>query len=37
MTTQYELQAEAILKASRLGQLPDHVQAAAHDGLGQHT
>jgi hypothetical protein len=33
MTTQYELQAEAILKASRLGQLPEHVQAATHDGL----
>ena len=33
MTTQYERQAEAILKASRLGQLPEHVQAVAHDGL----
>ncbi len=33
MTTQYERQAEAILKASQLGQLPEHVQTAAHDGL----
>ena len=33
MTTQYELQAETILKASRLGQLPGHVRTAAHDGL----
>jgi phasin family protein len=33
MTTQYERQAETILKASQLGQLPEHVQAAAHDGL----
>ena len=33
MTTQYERQAEAILKASQLGQLPEHVQAIAHDGL----
>jgi len=33
MTTQYELQAETILKASRLGQLPEHVRTAAHDGL----
>ncbi len=33
MTTQYERQAEAILKASQLGQLPEHVQAFAHDGL----
>jgi hypothetical protein len=33
MTTQYELQAGAILKASQLGHLPEHVRAAAHDGL----
>ena len=33
MTTQYERQAETILKASRLGQLPEHVRTAAHDGL----
>jgi phasin family protein len=33
MTTQYERQAEAILKASQLGQLPEHVRTAAHDGL----
>jgi phasin family protein len=33
MTTQFERQAEAILKASRLGQLPEHVQAVAHEGL----
>jgi phasin family protein len=33
MTTQYERQAETILKASQLGQLPEHVRTAAHDGL----
>lgn len=33
MTTQYERQAETILKASQLGQLPEHFRTAAHDGL----
>jgi phasin family protein len=35
MTTQYERQAAAILNASQLSHLPEHVQAAAHNGLVQ--
>ena len=35
MTTQYERQAAAILKASQLSHLPEHVQAAAHNALVQ--
>ena len=35
MTTQYERQAGAILNASRLGHVPEHVQAVAHSGLVQ--
>ena len=35
MTTQYERQAAAILKASQLCHLPEHVQAAAHNALVQ--
>ena len=35
MTTQYERQAGAILNASQLGHLPEHVQAVAHNGLVQ--
>ena len=35
MTTEYERQAAAILKASQLSHLPEHVQAAAHNALVQ--
>jgi len=35
MTTQYERQADAILMASQLGQLPQNVQAIAHGGLAR--
>ena len=35
MSTQFERQAGAILNASRLGHVPEHVQAVAHSGLVQ--